>query len=225
MILSVGFSANPGFSFNKLIVGLVNWTGVFFVACYFFSKPGAATRFAYILWAAVVFWIIIGAWEWWNSQVPWANHIPSFLKIEDESVLRVLSGSARSATGMYRVQAKYNTSLSFAEFLSLATPFVLYIAMYARKWWIVIPAALTLPLVFWTIINTDSRLGAVGFLMSFMLMAFVWGVQNWLRDRESIFGPAVTLAYPVLFAAFIAATLFVGRLRNMVWGDGQHQCE
>jgi hypothetical protein len=59
--------------------------------------------------------------------------------------------------------------------------------------------------------------------LSFLLYLAAWGILRWRQSRESLFGPAITLAYPLIFAAFIAATFTVGRLRRMVWGGGEHQ--
>lgn len=42
-------------------------------------------------------------------------------------------------------------------------------------------------------------------------------------ENDSIFATGVLVAYPAAFAAFIVATFFVGRLRNMVWGSGAQQ--
>ena len=219
-VLSVGYSTSPSFSANLLIVALVNWIGVFFVSLYVFSRPGNVERFVWLMWGAALFWIVMGFWEARISQVPWANNIPWFLAVEDESVQRILSGSMRDTTGIYRVQGKYTTSLGLAEFLALTTPFILHLMLEGRHALIRLMAVVTLPLIFMTILATDSRLGAVGFLMSFMLYLLFWGARRWLLDRESLFGPAVTLAYPAIFVMFIAATFFVGRLRALVWGTG-----
>jgi O-antigen ligase len=56
-------------------------------------------------------------------------------------------------------------------------------------------------------------------------------VTRWRTVKESILGPALVIAYPVLFALFMAATFFVQRLKKMVWGgqntqfsnDGRHE--
>src|SRR3546814_5293467 len=71
-----------------------------------------------------------------SGVVPWVGHVPSFLKIQDPVVQRVLEGSARAATGIHRIQATYTTSLGFAEFLALMTPFALHLVMCARRFWV-----------------------------------------------------------------------------------------
>ncbi|MFM6854892.1 MAG: O-antigen ligase family protein, partial [Sphingopyxis sp.] len=222
-ILSIGISSEPGMSANKVVVVLMNWTAIFVLSCYIFAQDGRAMRFAYILWVLVLFWCVAGAWEWRISRLPWAGHIPSFLAIEDENVQKLLAGSSRAATGKYRVQAKFTTSLGFSEFMALAMPFILHIGMTSRRFIEKIAAFATLPVMFWTIINTDSRLGVVGFLMTIMLYLLAWGAFRWKSSQGSLFGPAITLAYPALFAAFISATFFIGRLRAMVWGTGAQQ--
>lgn len=219
-VFSVAVSTSVSSSANQLIIALINWFAVFFVGVVYFSRPGHIERFAWILWFAALFWCVMGFWEWRNSQVPWAPHIPSFLKIEDETVQRVLTGSARSATGIYRVQGKFTTSLGLAELLALITPFVIHFMLEGRTKVIQLAAAVTLPMMLWTIIATDSRLGMVGFLLSFMFYMLIWGARRWRRYSDSLMGPAVTLAYPVIFMAFVGATFTIGRLRNMVWGGG-----
>lgn len=222
-LLTLAVTKDITLSFNKVVVALLNWLSVFVVACFVFTRPGRARLFAYIMWAAMLFWCAMGVWEARLSHVPWSGHIPSFLTIEDETVQRILAGAARAATGIYRVQGKFTTSLGLAEFLALGTPFVIHFLMTSRSLLIRIAAAVTLPIVFYTIIKTDSRLGVVGFFMSMLVYLLAWGAYRWRHVANSLFGPAITLTYPALFSSFIAATFFVGRLRAMVWGTGAQQ--
>lgn len=222
-ILSVVFSSDVGASLNKLMLALVNWTMIFFCAAYFFRSPGRALQLGYVLWAIGIFLCLIAFQEWRHSSVPWAGHIPSFLKIEDENVQKIMSGSARSTTGIYRVQSKFTTPLSFAEYLSLATPFVMYFIITTRRIPVAVFGLITLAFFFFTIRNTDARLGVIGFFSSLLLTSLIWGALRWHRDRDSIFGPAVVLAFPAGVAAFLVASLYIGRLRAMVWGNGAQQ--
>jgi hypothetical protein len=217
---SIFISSNIGTSANKFVIALLYWLCIFFAAVYVFSKPGSAMRFTYILWGIVIFLLVLGVLEWRTSQIPWAPYIPSFLKIEDESVQKILAGSARSATGIYRVQGKFTTPLGFAEFLALASPFIVFLILETRNQLVRLSCALTLPVILFVIIATDSRLGIVGFLMTFMLFVAAWAAQRWSKDKTSLFGPAIILAYPVIFAIFIISTFAIGRLRSMVWGGG-----
>lgn len=219
--ISVLYSSSIFHSFNRLVNGLVGWTVMYFVSCYVFSQPGQARRVAAIIWGATAFWLAMSLWEWRLGHVPWQGHIPSFLQTDDEIVQRVLEGMERTG-GAYRIQTKFFTPISYAEFLALASPFILHWMMTAERALTRFAAAATLPLIFVTIVGTDSRLGAGGFMMTFMVYALAWGVRRWRYTKGSLFGPAIVLAYPVLFAAFIGATFVVGRLHAMVWGGGRH---
>lgn len=218
--LTVPFSAEVGGSLNKVIVAQLYWTLIFFCSAWVFIVPGRARLFAWFIWGIAVYVCIIGFFEWRQGQVPWAGHTPSFLQIQDPAVQRILEGTSRAATGVYRVQSKFTTPLGLAEFLGLITPFILYFLMFARSLVMRLAALATLLLVTHTIIMTDSRLGIVGLGMSLLLFLLAWAVLRWSLVKGSIFGPATVLAYPAVFVAFLASTFVVGRVRGMVWGSG-----
>ncbi len=220
---SVFLSASPDVSVDKLIVAQLYWTVPFLIGCYVFRKTGAAERWVALFCLMLIPLTVIGLWEWTRSQVPWAGSIPGFLKIEDEAVQRILAGASRAATGIYRVQSTFTTSLGFAEYLALTTPFLIHYSVSRFRWPVRIACAAALPVIFFMITLTDSRLGAVGFLLSLILYLAGWAALRWRWHRESLFGPAITVAFPIIFAAFIAATFLVGRLRRLVWGGGEHQ--
>jgi O-antigen ligase len=221
--LSVFFSSQPFWSLNRLFVAIITNMSIVAVASYVFQQPRQATRFIYGLAVCAIILCIIAFFEARVGRILWANHIPSFFAIEDESVQRILAGNMRAATGIYRVQAKFSTPLAFAEFLAIATPFLLHLAVTARQWLVRIIAWICLPAVFYIILLTDSRLGAGGFMLAVMIYIFIWSAKRWRTNRQSIFGAAITLAYPALFSLFLLATIFVGRINNLVWGTGAHQ--
>jgi hypothetical protein len=217
---AIGFGGGIGESIEALILAQMNWTAVFLLSAYVFLRPGSASRTVTALLAVAGVLVIVAAQEWRQGAVPWAGHIPGFLKIDDPLVEKVLSGSARAATGIHRVQASYTTSLGFAEFLALMTPFVLHVAVRGRMLWARLAAMAFLPLLFWTILLTDSRLGILGFLLSCLFYLFIHGLLMWRGERRGLVGPAIVIAYPVMFAGFLLSTFFVQRLSRMVWGGG-----
>lgn len=221
--LSIAVSQDKAESVSKFIIAILYWTSIFFASCYVFLKPGRAFRFQWMLWGMGLFICVIGLLEWRRSQVPWAGRIPSFLKIEDENVQRILTGAARAATGIYRAQSKFTTSLGYAEFLALLTPFIIHLFVTSRSIIVRTAALAMLPFIFFCIRTTDSRFGVLGYFMSFLLYLAIWAFRRWRTDKGSIFGPAIILAYPLILAAFVAGTFFVGRLRSMVWGSGAQQ--
>lgn len=218
--LSILVSTSMSISLSKFVIAQLYWTLIFFAAAWAFIRPGRTMILAYMLWAFAIYVCAIGLLEWRMQALPWAGRIPSFLVIEDPAVQQILAFNARSTTGIYRIQSKFTTPLGLAEFLALVTPLLLYFLLYARSLIIRLAALATLPLILYVIILTDSRLGFVGFCMSFLLFLLAWAVMRWVRVRGSVFGPAVTFAYPAVFLSFIASTFLVGRVRALVWGTG-----
>ena len=222
-LLSIALSRNPALSVEKFIVAQLYWTTAFFAGCYVFARQGTVARWAAIFCLMLIPLLISGYWEWRNSQVPWAGRIPWFLVVEDEVVARILSGAARAATGKYRVQGTSTTSLGFAEYLAMTTPFLIHYVVGAFRPAVRAAALLVLPLVYLMIVATDSRLGMAGFLLSFVGYVGMWAAVQWRSDKRSLFGPALSLGFPVIFILFITATFQVPRLHRMVWGGGEHQ--
>lgn len=218
---SILVSRHPFESLNAVIALQISWTAIFFVACYAMLTPGYAHKWAYILWMGAVFVCVLGLWEQKLGHVPWLNHIPSFLAVGDEYVQRILAGGRRLGIGDLRIQSIHSTSLGLAEFLALATPFIIHF-MVADTYRpaLRIAAGASIPLIFYVIILTQARLGSVGFFMACLLYLFAWAFGRWRHVKGTLIGPAVVMAYPVIFVAFMAATFFIGRLKKIVWGGG-----
>lgn len=219
--VSIGFSSTVGASLNLWVDAQINWTMMFFVSCYVFLKPGNAERWAVLLWAGAIVLSVLGFWEARLEHVPWAGHIPSFLKVDADYVENVLSGARRLGTDKYRLQGTHSTSLGLSEYLALTSPFVIHFMVdraYPRA--VRLLAALSLPLIFYTIVGTDARLGSVGFVVGCLLYLMSWAFLQWRQVKSSILGPAFVFGAPIFSAAFLAATLFIGRLHLIVWGGG-----
>ena len=221
-IVSVAFSDRPMVSIQNIIVAQTSWTAIFLVSCYVFLKPGRVKRLAVCFWIMAIIVGGLGLAESPRGQVMWSADVPSFLKVGDEVVQLILAGATRDGSGQYRIQATFSTALGLAEYCALALPFILHFIVGRFPLVVRILAALTVPFILYVIIRTDARLGLLGFFLSLMVYLFVWGVIRWTRSRASLVGPATVLVYPAIFAAFVAASFVVGRIRNKVWGGGQY---
>lgn len=221
--ISIPFSSESGVSIAKYVVHLTNETGIFFVCCYFFRKPGRAEIWAALIVALAIFVGLIGTWEFRAERVLWARNIPSFLAVGDESVTRILAGSSRATTGEYRSQSVFSTSLGFSEFMALAIPFALHFAMHSTyKPLVRIACAISVPFMVMVILNTGSRLGLLGFFLGSMMYLLLWALRLKRQNPGSLLAPTVIVAYPAFFSAFIVASFFVGKIRNHVWGTGEY---
>lgn len=220
--LSIGLSSDIGNSFNKFIVAQLTWTAIFLAACYVYRRPGRVTQLVLWLWAVAMIDCIGGLYEVRYSVVPWAGRVPAFLQVDDDTVQRILHGGMRAATGIYRVQSRFTTSLGFGEFLALVTPLILHVMVMSRGTIRRLAAAASLPLICYIVIKTDSRLAFIGFCGSLLGYLLVWGALRWKNNTRSLFGPAIVVSYPITIIAFLVASRYIGRLRAMVWGTGAH---
>jgi hypothetical protein len=221
--LTLPLSGRLGNSFNKFLDAQFAWTTIFFVSACIFMKPGRPRLWATLFCAMAVLLAFLAIPELRRQQVLWGGEIPSFLAIEDERVLAILAGGRRFASGIYRLQSTFGTSLNFAEFLGYTTPFFLYFLATARSALLRLAIIAYLPYSFWVISGTDSRLGVIAFFASLMLYLLLWGLKTWMRRRENLFAPLVVLTYPILAGLFFVLTLVWQRLGRMVWGGGPQQ--
>lgn len=220
LFITLPLSRDIMFSFQRVALAQINWTAMFMAALWVFSQPKNFQRLVIALWPATAIICGIGVWESFIDQLPWANHIPSFLAVGDESVQRLLAGSARAATGIYRVQSKFGNSLVLGEYLGLVTPFFIHGIFVARHWIVKILGAAMLVLIAYVVHRTDSRLAMLGLLLSGLLYLLVWASLRWRDVKGSLFGPAVVVSYPLVFAAFVVGTFVFPPLTEMVWGGG-----
>jgi hypothetical protein len=221
--LSLALSGDISMSFNRYIIAQLNWTAIFFVSCVLFLRKGFANLWVALLLIMCVIVCFIGLWEQRLGAVPWAGHIPSFLRVDDPAVQRILAGGFRAATKIHRVTATATTPLGLAEMLGLTAPFAMHFVLGRYPLYARLAMGLYMPLAIYVILLTDSRLGVVACLVSVMFYLLIWAAVRWYHERKSLFAPAIVLGYPLIFTLFVAATFFVGRLRARVWGTGAQQ--
>ena len=220
---SIGLSSDIANSVQKYFVAIYSWAAVFFASAYYFSKPGRVIRLSIILLFIMAFSLIIGVWESRLRHLPWSGNIPSFLKIQDPRIDALLAGTARAASGKYRVQSRFSTSIGLGEFIGMALPFVLQLFFLVRSPWKKICIFIWIPIAWWVVLETDSRLAFICFLSSIMLYCLYQAFVVWRDKPTNLFAPAVMLAYPIGMALFIALAIFWRRLYVMIMGDGAAQ--
>ncbi|MHB8528256.1 MAG: O-antigen ligase family protein [Caulobacteraceae bacterium] len=226
-VVSIVFSKDIADSIQKLVVYETSWTAVFFASVYVFRKPRRVETWAALMWTMGIFVGLLGLWEERSGHVPWAFHMPSFLHIEQNMYAQIVEADAQLAataihriTGAYRIISVFGNSLTFAEYMAFTFPFVLNFIAGHYRWWVRLAAIVSLPFFLVVVLDTGSRLGAVGLILSCLFYLLAWAVMSWRRRKSSIFGPAIALAYPVIFVVAIASTFMFERLRAVVWGNG-----
>lgn len=222
-VVTMPLSSDIGATLNRVIIAQVNQTAIFFVACYVFTRERFLEMWVRMLLVMLTILAAFALWEWNLKLLPWAGHIPSYLRVEDEAVQRILTPRSRAATGIYRVHSTATTPLGLAEILGMSMPFAMHLLFDRYPLWTRALAAAYIPYAVYVILLTDSRLGVVASLASVIFYLLIWALLRWRQHKDSLFGPAISIAYPAIFVAFVAATFFIGRLRAQVWGDGSQK--
>ena len=221
-LMSIFLSPAPFDTLNRMINNQIIWTAVFFVAVWTFRKTSSIERWMalYLLLSIIVCGVAI--LEWRNQGVLWANSIPSFLKIEDESVQRLLAGAYRLGQ-VYRVVATNTTPLGLAELLGAATPFLLFALVQYKILFLRIALVALDVLLVYSILLTDSRLGLVSVLVGHAAYLLYISYRIYKFHPNGMVRTIPVVVYPILLMGTIAAVFFVGRIRNAVVGDGSQQ--
>jgi len=220
-IFSVAISDHPISSADVVFDNQIGWTATFFIACYMFRRPGTAQLWVAAYCICAVLLCPLGIWESKLEHVPWADHVPKIFAVQDESVQRALAGARRLGIGDYRVEGPQSTSLGFAEFLALSIPFLLHYIGGPYRTIVRLLAIGAIVLIFYVILISHARLGVVGFFLATLLYLLIWSLRRWRRFKGGLLGPAIVAAYPTIFLAVIVASFFVGRIRNVVWGNSE----
>jgi len=220
---SVVLSVDKSYSANRFLVGVMAWLTPFVVSCRYFAQSGKPRRFAYYMLFVTLYCLAIGVYEARHSILPWAGHIPSFLKVEDERIDALLAGTFRAASGVYRVQSKFTTSIGFGECMAMTFPFLIHLMMTTRNVTIRAVIVLMIPVMFYVVLRTDSRLAIIGFGLTLLLYVLVAAVLRWRRDGTSMFAPVIVMVYPVFMVALLFLSLVWKRFGNMIWGGGAAQ--
>lgn len=219
---SLLMSSDIGSSLNRYALALVNLIGIFFVSCFLFSRRGFGELWVRMLMFMLLIVCGMAIWEYKLQSLPWAGHIPSFLRIDDPIVQRILT-TGLNRVEIYRVKATATTPLGLSEILGLAMPFAMHLVLGRYSLFLRALGAVAMPVFGWVILLTDSRLGFVAGCASALFYLLIWAALRWRREKQSILAPAIVLAYPAIFTTFMIATFVVGRLKNEFWGTGQQQ--
>ena len=217
--LTLPLSNQLGQSLDKYVQAQVSCTAIFFVSCLVFLKPRAVQTWAVLLWVMAIVVCVLGLWEFRLKHVPWAGHIPSFLKIEDPNVAIALAGVYRLGL-QYRIESTFSTSLGFGEYLALCLPFVVHFLISSRRFSVRVAAAASAAFIGAMAVLSGTRLATVSCVLTVLLYLFVVAMRTWRQNKSSLLGPAVALTYPIICTVSVAAILFVGRIRHLVLGNG-----
>jgi hypothetical protein len=217
---TIPISKSVASALQRTVVAQVNWTGIFLVATYLCITPGRAQRYVTLFCLLALPITLIAVWESQAQHVLWINHVPSFLRVEDPAVQRMLASTVRGATGLYRTKATFSTALGLAEYMALLTPFAIHFAVGPYAKWVKALGLAFIPVIFIVVRFTDSRLGVVGFLTSFFFYSMFWAIVRFRRSGGDLPSAAIVYSYPAIAVALLVAINASNRIRTLILGGG-----
>ncbi len=220
-IYTLAFSQYLLHSLDSVFTAQINWTTMFFISAYIFSIPSRAKKWAIYLWVISIILGLSALIEFKLHHVPWADHIPNFLKIEDPTVDAVMHGYTRAYTTEYKVQSTFTSPLALSEYMSLTVPFIIHFCVRDFSTLLRITAGISVIFVLYIIYLSGGRSGMIGFIISIMLYTLYWAILNWRHSKRGMLASAILFAYPAMGALVLTATIVIGRLRRVVWGGGE----
>ena len=143
--------------------------------------------------------------------------IPSFLRVDPNE--RYLESIFRLGTNQYRTKATFSTPIGMGEYLALCFPFLLQFMTGRYSWWVRIGAFLTMPLLFYSVRLTDSRVGLIGSVLGTAGFVLVKAVQRWRQDKSAVLAPAVALVYPALAVAGLGLIFVSKHVHDALLGN------
>lgn len=219
-VVTLPISHAPAWSLKELFDNQFRFTSMLFLGCILFTRPGWATRMIGSLILLAVVTSLDGLVELHLGAPPWANYIPSFMRVDEGLLANVLGSQARTADGLYRVRGPFPNSLIFAEFLALCTPFIVHEIVMGRNFVRRIAMAAILVLVVTVIFTTQSRLGLVGVLLTMIGYPALWAVRQWRLNQGGLIAPAIVLGFPAIAAMMLAVVFSSHTLTLRIIGGG-----
>lgn len=219
-IITLPISSAAGFSAKLFFDNQITLVGVFFVACLVFTRRGWASWLAAATIILAVISSIDGFYELHIGFPPWANSIPSFMRIDEKALAHILGAQSRAADGLYRVHGQFTLSLTYAEYLALGLPFLVHQIVAANG----IPRRIflifALILVVAAINYSQSRLGLVGAMVTFITYPLMWSYRIWRTGKGGMLGPALLFAAPLAVVLSLGVVLSSHSLTTRIFGGG-----
>ena len=223
LYVTLPFSSNLSQSLKMSVTDELRLAEMLFLGCFIFTRRGESTRTIGWLIVLAVICAVDGFIEAKLQYPPWANHIPSFLRVDDTTLSGVLGSQARSADGLYRTRGPFVNSLVFAEYLAICETFVLHWLLSGRTLLLRVAMAVTWVVLLAAILITQSRLGLVGVIVGLLIYVPLWAYRRWRADPTSIFGPTILFGAPIIALALMGIVFSSHTATTRILGGGAQQ--
>ena len=222
-VITLPFSAEVMVSVKKWANNQVYWTFLFLLSAYLAQRSGFVTMLARLVVLGAILTALLSVFEFAQRSVFWGPWIPLWLIGDFEIFQTVMSDQARAGVNMYRARSTFTVSITFAEFLSMALPFAIHLAVQASSFWKrAFMVAATLLIVISAVFLTNARSGMNGCLIAAFGYALYAAFRRWREKRSDLLGASAFYMFPAAGVAFLILTFAWQRLYTLVLGSGQH---
>ena len=222
-VVTLALSDSPGGSINKWFNNQIFWTGMFVLAAWLGTKGGTIERVVKVIIWTTILVSLETIYEYHIRQVPWLDHIPSFMTVDQAYLQNVLKSQGRAGTNIYRAHGTFTVSLVCAEYFAIVFPFLLHqfvIAIGPFRKLLMCWAMLAVTCAMWL---TNARSAMVGLFLALFVYGGFAAFRYWKRERHSLIGVSTLAMMPLIALAFLALAITWPRLHNMTFGGAQHQ--
>ena len=221
--VTILLSAQPLFSLNKWANNQIFWTFMFLLSAWLGTRDGTMSRIARLLTWTTILVALETIYEFRVQHVPWMEHIPSFLKVDESYLVNVLKSQARAGTDIYRARGTFSVSLVCAEYMAIVYPFLIHAMINARGLFSRAALFMGLVAVLSAMWLTNARSAMIGFFIAVFLYGAFTAFRYWRRNRNSLVAATTMAMLPILAGVFFSLALTWPRLHNMTFGGAQHQ--
>ena len=207
------------------IIHLINWYLLFLVSVLVFSYEGVVKPLQVVIASGMAVVGFTTYWEYLEQVKFWMDYVPLWLRGDPELWNKIYEVGSRAGTDRYRGSGILLTPVTVGEYVALTAPFTVLMLSRARSWWKIGLGILLVLVTALAAHGSGARTAFAGLIAGLSVYAVLWTVRRYLRsgrDRDLV-GPAAIWAYPVLVALTVYSVLFVGRVRRLVLGGGEHQ--
>lgn len=170
-----------------------------------------------------IYAMLVGVLENYMQSPPWAQYIPSFMRIDDEMLAGILSPQARAGDNRYRIRSTFPIVLYFALYLTATLPLVVFaLARMGRRWRLLGIAVVVL--ILHTLWFTNARSSMIALLIPlFVFPGLLIARSLMLKRNVDVMKIALRGAVILILVGMLAGVLATSRRAQVaVFGGGQH---
>ncbi len=225
VVLQFGMTIATNTMESRWFNGQLIWYLMFIIAVAALSFEGVLRPIVWLVVAGVVVVCSTTYWEYVLEYKIWMDWIPPFLRGDPELWDKVYRFGARAGTDRPRGSGTLLTPVTVGEFIAITAPFIVFLVSdSAARWrrWLGIPL---IALFLLGAHGSGSRTAFAGLLVGMATYAVLWTLRRYIRSGRTrdLVGPAAVWAYPIAALLTVMSVLFVGRVRRLVLGGGEHK--